>query len=101
MKFQIYKRLLLKYLRNENEKVWWKCERIERRWEKYGYDYSTLAQYGRWNNIIISGISDSASDDTFEESVIALLADIDIRVKHQGIEAFRRFGKADRQMCDL
>ena len=50
---------------------------------------------------IISGISDSASDDTFEESVIALLADIDIRVKHQGIEAFRRFGKADRQMCYL
>ena len=39
----------------------------------------------------------STSDDTLEESVISVLADIDIYLEHQYIEACHRFGKADRQ----
>ena len=56
-----------------------------------------MAQYGCRNNVVLSGISDSVSDDTSKESVILVLADIDVFVEHQDIEACDRFVKADRK----
>ena len=55
-----------------------------------------------WHNmfveVILNGIPDSVSDDTLEESVISVLADTDVFVEHQDIEACHRLGKADRQI---
>ena len=62
---------------------------------KYESDHNALVQYGCQNNEVLSGILDFVSDDTLEESVISLLADIDVCVEHQDIEACYRFGKAD------
>ena len=59
-------------------------------------DRNALVQYGRRNNVILSGIPDSVSDDTLEVSVITVLTDIGLFVKHQNIEACCRFGKPGR-----
>ena len=55
-----------------------------------------MAQYGRRNNIVLSGIPESVSEDVLEESVILDLADIDVSVESQDIETCHRFGKPDR-----
>ena len=55
-----------------------------------------MAQYGQQNNIVLSGIPESVSEDVLEESVISVLADIDVSVESQDIEACHRFGKPDR-----
>ena len=91
------KEIVIKNLQNENEKRLQKCEQLERLCAKYESDYNTLAQYGCRNNVVLSGISDSVSDDTSKESVILVLADIDVFVEHQDIEACDRFVKADRK----
>ena len=91
------KEIAIKNLQNENEKLQQKCERLERHCAKYKSDHNALAQYGCWNNEVLSGIPDSVSDDTLEESVISVLTDIDLYIEHQDIEACHKFGKADRQ----
>ena len=48
-----------------------------------------MAQYGRRNNVVLSGIPDSVPDD--------IEIDIDVFVEHQEIEACHRFGKAGKQ----
>ena len=73
-----------------------KCEQLERH-AKYKTDHNALAQYSCWNNVILSGISDSVSDDTLEESVIFVLAAIDVYVEHQEIGVCHRFAKPGRQ----
>ena len=49
-----------------------------------------MAQYGHRNNLILSSIPDSVSDDTVEKL-------IDVYVECQSIEAHHRFDKANRQ----
>ena len=56
-----------------------------------------MAQYGCWNNVILSGIPNAVSDDTLEESEISILAYIDIFMEYQDTEVCHRFGKAGRQ----
>ena len=53
-------KIVIKNLQNENEKLLQKCERLERCCTKYESDYNALAQYGCWNNVILSGIPDSS-----------------------------------------
>ena len=55
-----------------------------------------MAQYGRQNNVILSGIPELVSEDVLEISVISDLADIDVFIETQNIEACHRFGKPDR-----
>ena len=55
-----------------------------------------MAKYGRRNNVILSGIPESVSEDVLEESVISVLADIDVLVESQDVEACHRFDKPDR-----
>ena len=88
---------VIKNFQNENEKLWQECERLERHCAKYKSDYNALAQYGLPNNIVLSDIPDSVSDDTLEESLISVLANIDVFVEHRDIEACHIFGNADRQ----
>ena len=72
-------------MQDENEKLGRKCERLEKRCLKYESDYNTLAQYGRRNNIVLSGIPESISKYVLEESVISVLADVDVSVESQDI----------------
>ena len=63
---------------------------------KYQSDQIALAQHGRRNNVILSRISESVSEDILEESVISVLADIDVLIESQNIEACYKFGKGDK-----
>ena len=65
-------------------------------YSKYESDHNALAQHGRGNNVILSGIPESVSEDLLEESVISILADIDVLLESQDIEACHRFGKPNR-----
>ena len=49
------------------------------------------------NIIVLSGIPESVSEDVLEESVMSVLADIDVFVESQDIKACHRFGKPDRE----
>ena len=91
------KEIVIKNFQNENEKFRQKCKWLERPCAKYESDHNALAQYGHRNNVVLSGIPDYVSDDTLKESVISVLAEIDVFVEHKDIEACHRFGKADRQ----
>ena len=60
-------------------------------------DQNTLVQYNCRNTFVLSGIPDFFLDNTLKESVISILADIEVFVEHPDIEACHRFDKPDRQ----
>ena len=72
--------MVIKNLQNEKKKLRQKWEQLERRCAKYESNHNALAQYCRRNNVVQSDIPDSVSDDTLEESVILVLADVDVYV---------------------
>ena len=90
------KEIVLRNLQDRNEKLKRRCEQLEKRCLKYESDHNALVQFGRRNSLVLSGIPESVSEDVLEKSVITVLADIDVSVKSQDIEACHRFGKPDR-----
>ena len=59
---------------------------------------NNLEQYGRRNNIVISGIPDSVDINHLEESVTEILSDIDVKVTSNDIEACHRIGKKNNRI---
>ena len=57
-----------------------------------------LEQYGRRNNIIITGIPDSIDNNQLEESATEILTDININVASNDTEACHRIGKKDSRI---
>ena len=53
-----------------------------------------LEQYGRRNNLEITGIPDDVSDENLEEKVIQVLSEIQVSVSSSDIEACHRTGKS-------
>ena len=53
-----------------------------------------LEQYGRRNNIELSGIPDSVKDNCLEEKIISIFTSVGIDVKSYDIEACHRIGKS-------
>ena len=53
-----------------------------------------MAQYGRRNNIVFSGIPDNVADNNLESTVISVLSDIDVQVEPRDVEACHTIGKA-------
>ena len=47
--------------------------------------------------MVLSGITESVSEDILQEPLISVLPDIDVFVDHYYIEVCHRFGKPDRQ----
>ena len=90
------KEIVIRNLQDENEKLRHRCELLEKRCSKHESDHNALAQFSWQNNVILSGIPESVSEDVLEESVISVLSDIDVLVESQNIEACHRFGKPDR-----
>ena len=64
-------------------------------------DQNALVQYSCRNTFVLSGISDFFLDNTLKESVISILADIEVFVEHPDIEACHRFDKPNRQRSQL
>ena len=53
-----------------------------------------LEQYGRSNNIVISGISDSVEQNSLEEKVVFIFFSIGVDVISNDVEACHRIGKS-------
>ena len=58
---------------------------------------NSLGQYGRRNNLILSGIPESIPDNQLENKVSSILSDIGVSIQSKEIEACHRFGKTDRK----
>ena len=56
-----------------------------------------VEQYGRRNNIVISGIPDDVDDDDLENAVTSIMEDVDVIVQNGDIEACHRIGKSDQE----
>ena len=91
------KEIVIRNLQDKNEKLRCRFESLAKLCSKHESDHNSLPQYGRSNNVALSGIPESVSEDILEESVISVLADIDVFVERHYIEACNRFGKPDRQ----
>ena len=53
---------VIKGLQEENERLCDKCQKLESTVTLNGSSHDTLEQYGRRNNMVISGIPDSVQD---------------------------------------
>ena len=89
------KNIVIKRLREENEKLHDKYNKLGKRVLFLGKDINSLNQYGRRNNIVFTGIPDILQDDELEEAVKSFLSDIDVNLDVDDIEDCHRVGKSD------
>ena len=55
-----------------------------------------VKQYGRRNNIVISGIPDGISDNDLGSTVFDIMKDVDVDINSSDIEACHRIGQSDQ-----
>ena len=72
---------VIKRLQEENERLRVKCQQLENRLAFIESSHDALEQYGRRNNLVISGIPDSVQDSELESTVTSILSDIDVNVE--------------------
>ena len=60
---------VIKRLQEENQILRQKCNKLEAKIVKLETEQNSLAQYGRRNNIVISGIPDSIDDSNLENTI--------------------------------
>ena len=80
-------------LQEENKKLLEKCSKLENDVISNESSVNALEQYGRRNNIVVSGIPLHVSDRDLEETVISVLFDIEVNVSPNDVEAYHRIGK--------
>ena len=90
------KDIIIKRLQEENKKFREKCSKLENGVVSDESSVNALEQYGRRNNIVVSGIPGHVSERDLEETVISVLSDIEVNVSANDVEAFHRIGKPDR-----
>ena len=60
---------VIKRLQEEDQILRQKCNKLEAKIVKLETEQNSLAQYGRRNNIVISGIPDSIDDSNLENTI--------------------------------
>ena len=80
------KDVIIKRLQGENVILRDRCSKLEQKLVEFECSINNVEQYGRRNNIIISGIPDSVDNNQLEESVNELLTDINANVTSNDIE---------------
>ena len=71
------------------------CNKLEAKIVTLETEQNSLAQYGRRNNIVISGIPDFIDHNNLENTVISMMSGINTKIEENDIEACHRFGKPD------
>ena len=89
----ILKDIVIKNLQEGNARLKVKCKKLENRVTILESNYNDLAQYGRRNNVVFSGIPENVPDNNLESTVISVLSDIGVQVDPRDIEACHRIGK--------
>ena len=92
------KAVIIKRLQDKNVILRDRCSKLEQKLVEFEYSTNNLKQYGRRNNIIISGIPDSVDNNQLEDSVTEILTDINVNVESNDIEACHRIGKKDSRI---
>ena len=77
-------------MQDENARLKVKCENRVGILES---NHNDLAQYGRRNSVVFSGIHENVPDNNLESMVISVLPDIDVQVEPRDIEVCHRIGK--------
>ena len=86
---------VIKRLQEENERLRVKCQQLENRLAFIESSHDALEQYGRRNNLVISGIPDSVQDSELESTVTSTLSDIDVNVESKEVEECHILGKSN------
>ena len=91
------KDVIIKRLQDENELLRARCSKLEDKVVSLETSVNQVEQYGRRNNIVISGIPDDVDDDELEDAVTSIMQDVGVVVQSGDIEACHRIGKSDRK----
>ena len=81
------KHMVIKNLEDENTRLKMKCGKLRNKVAILEPNHNDLAQYGRCNTVVFSGIPENVPDNNLESTVISLLSDIDVQVESRDIEA--------------
>ena len=90
------KDIVIKRLQDENSHLQSKCKSLEDKVTSLEENLNSHDQYGKRNNIVLSGIPECVADNALEATVASILADIDVDVDSNALEACHRFGKPER-----
>ena len=88
--FLTLKNIVIKRLQDENTRLQSKCKSLKYKVTRLEDNLNSLDQYGRRNNIALSGIPEYVAD---EATVTSILADIDVDVDSNALKACHRFVK--------
>ena len=89
------KDIIIKRLQEENNLLRTRCSKLESKIVSLESSINHVEQYGRRNNIVISGIPDDITDDDLEDTVTNILKDVDVHINDNDLEACHRIGKSD------
>ena len=88
------KDVIIKNLQAENERLREKFCSLEGKVTSLEINQNKPEQYGRRNNIEVSGIPDSVKNNCLEKKYISVFTSVGINVKSYDIEACHRIGKS-------
>ena len=89
------KDVIIKNLQAENERLRDKVSNLESKVVSLEVNQNMLGQYGRRNNIEVSGIPDTVGDNDLEEKVISVFANVGIDIKSNDMKLVIELEKAE------
>ena len=89
------KDIIIKRLQEENEILRARCIKLEDNVVSLESTVNQVEQYGRRNNIVISGIPDDVVDNNLENTITSIMEDVNVSIQDGDIEACHRIGKSD------
>lgn len=92
------KDVIIKRLQDENERLRNKVCSLEKKVISLESDHNSLEQYGRRNNIEVSGIPDNVRQNDLEDKVIEVVSAINVEISKEDIEACHRIGKSHNNL---
>ena len=88
---------MTKCLQDENALLRSRCSKLENKVVSLELSVNQVEQYGRRNNIVISGIPHDVADDHLEDAVTSIMEDVDVIVQNGDTEACHRIKKSDQK----
>ena len=89
------KDIIIKRLQDENEVLRSRCSKLEDKVVSLEKSVNQVEQYGRRNNIVISGIPDDIENEKLVDTVTSIMEDVNVVIEDGDIEACHRIGKTD------
>ena len=90
------KDIIIKKLQERKQELQSKLNKLEENIFHLEKELNALNQYGRGNNLVLSGIPENLLDNRLETTVTSILSDIDLTVCSNVVEDCHRFGKLDK-----